>query len=511
MSDEDQYQYSSGEECEEDEYGDEDYDLMDSSDDDDDNDNHNKNNHNNSNGYVRKRSLDNPNAAPNGHCKGNEIRMLDSSELLVVMKRRIKDVTEVLGVPQSAAAVLLRNYQWNKERLVEMYLMNPEAVQKKCGVTGRCEAENVRCGRKRGLCGICYENPVDLIVMPCTHGYCEDCWVAYLTHALLDEGPRCVLATCPHESCAEVITEDEVGTLAPNLLKKFESYQLRHFVDTNAATRWCPGPGCDKAAMGSHMYLSGVAKCIDCDSSFCLSCGEEPHAPISCKELIRWNEKCRDESETANWILANTKACPKCSSRIEKNQGCNHMTCRQCRHEFCWICMGSWSSHGANTGGYYKCNKYDETAMEDESNAAKRELDRYLHYYKRFHAHAQAQTFAQRQLFDTESRMVRLQESTDNATWTGVEFLKHANLQLIECRRVLKYTYAFAYYLTANKHKERFEHHQEMLEKFTECLSEHTEKPLNEMDRETIVNHTRVVKNFMKNILQYVEDGMDEE
>ena len=42
----------------------------------------------------------------------------------------------------------------------------------------------------------------------------------------------------------------------------------------------------------------------------------------------------------ANWILANTRKCPNCNTRIEKNQGCNHMTCRLCKHEFCWTCMG---------------------------------------------------------------------------------------------------------------------------------------------------------------------------
>ena len=64
------------------------------------------------------------------------------------------------------------------------------------------------------------------------------------------------------------------------------------------------------------------------------------------------------QSETANWILANTKKCPKCYTRIEKNQGCNHMTCQQCKYDFCWICGEPWEDHGANTGGYYKCNKF---------------------------------------------------------------------------------------------------------------------------------------------------------
>jgi hypothetical protein len=29
---------------------------------------------------------------------------------------------------------------------------------------------------------------------------------------------------------------------------------------------------------------------------------------------------------------------------------CNHMTCKQCGHHFCWICMGPWSAHGEATG-----------------------------------------------------------------------------------------------------------------------------------------------------------------
>jgi len=180
--------------------------------------------------------------------------------------------------------------------------------------------------------------------------------------------------------------------------------------------------------------------------------------------------------------------------------------------------MGDWVDHGANTGGYYKCNKFNPSSggAEDQSDLAraKRELDRYLHYYKRYHAHAEAQTFAKQQLKETEARMVLLQEATNDAKWSDVEFLKTANEQLVECRRVLKYTYVFAYYLTPSgkhaMHKERFEHHQEMLERFTENLSELSEKPLAEMDRTDVVNQTRVVDRFMKNILKYVEDGMDD-
>jgi len=103
-----------------------------------------------------------------------------------------------------------------------------------------------------------------------------------------------------------------------------------------------------------------------------------------------------------------------------------------------------------------------------------------------------------------------LQEQNLDTVWTDVEFLKTANEQLVECRKVLKYTYAFAYYLKDVNKRTRFEYHQEMLERFTENLSELSEKPLPDMNRTEVVNQTRVVDRFMKNILKYVDDGMED-
>lgn len=49
--------------------------------------------------------------------------------------------------------------------------------------------------------------------------------------------------------------------------------------------------------------------------------------------------------------------CPKCQICIEKNGGCNHMQCGACRHDFCWVCLGDWKTHGSE---YYECSRYKE-------------------------------------------------------------------------------------------------------------------------------------------------------
>ena len=68
----------------------------------------------------------------------------------------------------------------------------------------------------------------------------------------------------------------------------------------------------------------------------------------------------------ALWVAANTKKCPRCSTAIEKDEGCNHMSCRKCRYEFCWICMQDWSLHSNTTGGYFQCNRFDAGAAKGE-------------------------------------------------------------------------------------------------------------------------------------------------
>jgi len=86
---------------------------------------------------------------------------------------------------------------------------------------------------------------------------------------------------------------------------------------------------------------------------------------------------------------------------------------------------------------------------------------------------------------------------------------------VIECRRTLKFTYVFGYYIPlpkpgeVNKSKELFEDHQESLERYTEVLSELTEMPIEKMVKADIINNTRVTESFLLNMLQACDDGLE--
>jgi len=179
-------------------------------------------------------------------------------------------------------------------------------------------------------------------------------------------------------------------------------------------------------------------------------------------------------------------------------------------------CEGDWKLHGNHTGGYYKCNKWDpkeqqkKSADKGSAEEAKAELNRYLHYYQRYHNHDQSRRFAERQRIQTEKRMATLHaKSGGEAAWIDFQFLAAATQQVLECRHVLKYTYVFAYYLPAGPEKTLFEFLQQQLEAANEHLSELSElPPIDKLDRTQIVNYTRITNQFMNNLLAGVAAGL---
>ena len=65
----------------------------------------------------------------------------------------------------------------------------------------------------------------------------------------------------------------------------------------------------------------------------------------SAQRSLELKERRRHSADEAasRRALSQYKRCPKCKVYLDKNGGCNHFTCRACRHEFCWDCGKPWS------------------------------------------------------------------------------------------------------------------------------------------------------------------------
>ncbi|CAE7586626.1 ari-1, partial [Symbiodinium sp. KB8] len=337
-------------------------------------------------------------------------------------------------------------------------------------------------------CPVCFASvpASEMASLACGHGACRECWGEYLSGQLRSRAAEAVEAVCMESDCSCIVPHAfvrHVGLAAARgsdpmaLLTSWDRSLCRHFVEHSRRLRWCPGSGCDKAFQA--VSAGRDVECESCGSAFCLGCGRGAHRPVSCSMLSSWLEKCEDESETANWIIVNTKRCPKCGVRIEKNQGCMHMKCGVCKHEFCW---------------------------DAEENLAKAELDRYLFYYQRYSGHMRAGTFAAGQRERAQQRMAEV--AAEGLAWVEVDFLEQGTEVLLACRRVLQFTYVMAYFMAEGREKSLFEHLQELLEGSTEELSELLERPLEEMDRRRVVNFTRVTAKFLSQLLEGVDEGL---
>ncbi|EKM54826.1 uncharacterized protein PHACADRAFT_175334 [Phanerochaete carnosa HHB-10118-sp] len=405
-----------------------------------------------------------------------EYESLSQGDIEKMMKDDVNNISGIFGVDGDSASLLLRHFEWNKEKLIEKFMDNAATVNAAAGISAP-EKPQSEPSQPSG-------NASPLV---CNHKFCTSCWNAYITSKIRTEAEQWI--TCMAEDCKTVAPNSFVQTSLQSEMKTWQRFQellVRHFVSCNHNLKYCPYPSCTYTvscpSAASKSSLTQIVPVVVCGASsthkFCFGCNiDDDHRPVVCGVARLWLQKCQDDSETANWIKSNTKECSKCQSTIEKNGGCNHMTCKKCKYEFCWVCMGPWSEHGT---AWYSCNRYDEKASVDARDAqskSRASLERYLHYYNRWANHEQSAKLSVELHAKTEKKMEEMQMSSD-LTWIEVQFMKKAVDEVFKCRMTLKWTYAMAYYLESGNQKELFEDNQRDLERAVEELSELIEQPL---------------------------------
>ncbi|KAG5890979.1 hypothetical protein JTB14_037965 [Gonioctena quinquepunctata] len=387
-----------------------------------------------------------------------------------LLNETVETLSTVLQISPSLAKVLLHSHQWNINEVTKKFNENPTQTL----IASRIEpatTPNTLLLTRYINCPVCVTSqPLDRFYsLSCAHMFCKDCWAMHFEvqiHQGISTGIACMARDCIILAPGDFVLKH---LQRPNLREKYQQFSFQDYVKSHPQLRFCPGPNCS-IVVYSQEIKAKRATCNQCKTIFCFRCGCDYHSPTECQVIKKWLTKCADDSETANYISAHTKDCPKCHICIEKNGGCNHMQCYNCKHDFCWMCLGDWKSHGSE---YYECSRYRENpniAHESVHAQAREALKKYLHYYERWENHSKSLKLEEQTLEKLRTR-INHKVMSGLGTWIDWQYLFTSANLLAKCRYTLQYTYPYAYYMDAGSRKELFEYQQAQLEAEIENLS----------------------------------------
>lgn len=130
-----------------------------------------------------------------------------------------------------------------------------------------------------------------------------------------------------------------------------------------------------------------------------------------------------------------------------------------------------------------------------------------MHYFTRYQAHNQSLELEGKLAVQVEQRKKEMQ--AESMSYTEQQAIEKAFEVLQQCRRILKYTYPFAYYLQPTNQSIIFEQNQADLERATEVLSGFLEQ---EIDVEKnihiqLMDKTRYCDQRRQILLDHCKDG----
>eukprot|EP01124_Arcella_intermedia_P000217 TRINITY_DN10115_c0_g1_i1.p1 TRINITY_DN10115_c0_g1~~TRINITY_DN10115_c0_g1_i1.p1 ORF type:complete len:1098 (-),score=293.89 TRINITY_DN10115_c0_g1_i1:30-3323(-) len=306
-----------------------------------------------------------------------------AEELILERNKLISTFEKKYKLSPSILRVLFQQNAWDSKKVAtELNGIKPdEIVTKVSELTGISLSTNslvaqVESGNPNLInCPSCLEDyPLGFMsALPCGHFYCLDCLRDYLVNLVNDGNVDCI--PCPGYKCKYILDEIQISSyLNQEAYEKYVKFLANAYVESHPQIKWCPAKGCNLAL---RQISSGSMVMCKCGLLWCWKCGKDGHWPTSCEQIKWWNDiyakdeskvsfDSEDEAASVRWLLKFTQDCPKCGAPIQKNGGCNHMSCKTCRHQYCWVCLENWES------SHYSCTNSHNVSNDERTNIINR-------------------------------------------------------------------------------------------------------------------------------------------
>ncbi|KAH7207828.1 uncharacterized protein BKA55DRAFT_530069, partial [Fusarium redolens] len=165
----------------------------------------------------------------------------------------------------------------------------------------------------------------------CNHAidFCTPCLRRHIEVQLEQFGrSACDNITCPSAGCERLLTYEELKIYAQEeTFLKYDEYLKLKALSQMPSFMWCLSEKCSSGQIHDLLLNSHVV-CADCEFEMCFTHQVKWHEGLSCEQYDSLKETGDPEfQQTQGWITNNTKPCPECNIKVQKGNGCFHMTC----------------------------------------------------------------------------------------------------------------------------------------------------------------------------------------
>jgi hypothetical protein len=191
--------------------------------------------------------------------------------------------------------------------------------------------------------------------------------------------------------------------LANEGCSRYERASIRATLAADPDFRFCFSSACDSGQLHPGGASEPIFSCQACRHKHCVICETNWHDDQTCEEYqAALHRNTETDEQSQREVDKCSKPCPECRVPIQKNSGCDHMTCQQsfllphlsltltctsgsrCRHQFCWVCAVAYSiiltqgnHHHEKSCSHYRPGptpeEIERRRLRDE--AAQREID----------------------------------------------------------------------------------------------------------------------------------------
>ncbi|CAD0098981.1 unnamed protein product [Aureobasidium mustum] len=182
-----------------------------------------------------------------------------------------------------------------------------------------------------------FPTPFELSPHDHQHDICRECFSNHLEVEV--DNKTWDQISCPQ--CPVILQSEEIKNLAsPESWAKYEHFSARAALSEMPDYRFCFSTSCDSGQIHEEGL---VFSCKACGHKHCTACEVNWHEDETCEEYQTRNAaQKQQEQDSEAQVHAISKTCPNCATKIEKRDGCDHMTCSRCHYQFCWACLADF-------------------------------------------------------------------------------------------------------------------------------------------------------------------------